>query len=537
MLHLEYHKHLSSCFLSFHETDDFWKLLVSYAKEFTIIANLNLDPVIPLLNSLYSPVHRAAPKDPISMLRSLLLMTSTKEASITKWVKNTRALSLYAIMAGFHPDDTPGIGTYYDFMKRLIDGPYQKPCEHRTQKKSEFISGLHRRNFQSEKDAKKDEFDPNCSQSERLVEKLLAQANEPRPNGFEKVLEDLLFKVGILPSIQEGALSGLDHLLLSGDGSILRTAASSRGKPTCSCRSQGIYRCAHDRDYTSPTAKWCYDAYRDCYLFGDRYYHLVVHQNGHDLPLLTVMPGGNESDYTLSLKAFDRFLKAANENGLDMHIDIFCGDGHHDSCAHYRYFQEKAVSPVIPLSEKSKNVYPHLLEDRGIRLDTDGVPLCPEGVRMRHHQFDAKKRVHVYTCPVKRNTHRNGKSVYITHREECPREKDCAPDSSLAPLVYIKSEIDPRLYPPIPRDSERFKELYKERTATERGNSLIDTYHLDRSSRNADYGLIRLTLVNIVEHALIRYRDALKSTSADKLLARTLDRIPVVYREEYLDTG
>ena len=50
----------------------------------------------------------------------------------------------------------------------------------------------------------------------------------------------------------------------------------------------------------------------------------------------------------------------------------------------------------------------------------------------------------------------------------------------------------------------------KERTATERCNALNDTCHLDRYSRNASYGLIRLTLANIVEHAVVRYLEALK---------------------------
>lgn len=249
------------------------------------------------------------------------------------------------------------------------------------------------------------------------------------------------------------------------------------------------------------------------------------------------MPGGDESDYTLSLKAFDRFLKAARENNLDMRIGVFCGDGHHDSYAHYDYFQKKGVIPVIPLSENSKKAFPHLLDDRGIRLDTDGAPLCPAGARMRHHQYCDSRKVHIYTCPAKRNTHRNRESLYVFHPDECPRKEDCAPESSLGPLVYIKSETDPRLYPPIPRDSRRFKEIMNHRSSTERCNYLNDTYNLERSCRNASYGLIRLTLANIVEHAVVRYIETLKGSSNEKLLHQTLKEFCAIYREEYLDTG
>jgi len=156
---------------------------------------------------------------------------------------------------------------------------------------------------------------------------------------------------------------------------------------------------------------------------------------------------------------------------------------------------------------------------------------------MRHHQYNEYRRAHIYTCPAKRHTHRNGKSLHVFHTNECPAGKDCAPESSLGPIVNIKSDIDPRLYPPIPRDSKRFKELMNERSSTERCNYLNDTYRLDRSCRNADYGLIRLTIANIVAHAVVRYLEASRSSSKEKLRDRTLREMGVIYREEYLDTG
>jgi len=524
MLHCQYLQHIKTHFLASSNNPQFWRCLSAHIREFIIMTHLNLDPAIATLDSFYSPLPRVSPRDPVSMLRSLILMASLKNAGITKWVEETRTQSLFAVFGGFKPDDTTGIGTYYDYMKRLINGRYQKLCEHRI-RNSDFLARPHLRNLQREKNAAKEKDEIYRSQSEKVAADLLASVQAPRPDDLSKTLEDLIIRLGIMPSIEQELLTDLDALISLGDGSILTSAASPRGKPTCSCRSQGIYRCEHDRYYTSPTAKWCFDAHRDCFLFGDRYYHLEVHQNGHDLPLLTIMPGGDESDYTLSLKTFDRFLKAARENGLDMRIGVFCGDGHHDSYAHYHYFEEKGVIPVIPLSENSKKAFPHLLDDRGVRLDTDGAPLCPGGVRMRHHQYVDDRKVHVYACPAKRNTHRNGESLYVTRLDECPKGEDCAPESSLGPLVYIKSETDPRLYPPIPRDSKRFKEIMNLRSSTERCNYLNDTYNLERSCRNASYGLIRLTLANIAEHAVVRYIETLKESSTQKLLDQTLKEL------------
>ncbi len=131
-------------------------------------------------------------------------------------------------------------------------------------------------------------------------------------------------------------------------------------------------------------------------------------------------------------------------------------------------------------------------------------------MRMRHHGYDKRQKKHVYCCPAKRNTHRNGKSTYVIHLDECPNDQDCKPESSLGPFVYVKSETDPRLFPPIPRDSSKFKELMNQRSASERVNFINDTYNLDGCCRNADYGLIRLTLANIAHHASIRHNEAHK---------------------------
>jgi hypothetical protein len=200
------------------------------------------------------------------------------------------------------------------------------------------------------------------------------------------------------------------------------------------------------------------------------------------LMTLTKEHGGNESDYTLSLKALDRFLKAARENDLQIRITVFVGDCHYDFYAHYDYLEQKEVIPVILLSESSQKSYPHLLDHRGIRLDTDGTPLCPRGLRMRHHQYKRIKKAHVFTFPIERDTHRGGKSIYIAHRDECPLQKICDPEKILSPMHTIKSSTNPRLYPPIARTSPRFQQLMNQSSAPERYNAVIDSTRLERAA-------------------------------------------------------
>lgn len=538
MLHHEYIDHLEKYIESRSDDFEISRGVDHFNKEIHIMKNMALDPTLTILNSLYSPAKLKSARDPVSILRSLILMTVLRERSITKWVERTRRNPLLAILIGFEPDDLPGVGTYYDFMKRIINGPYRKPCQCRNQiKRSEYNAKRHKRNLQKEKETKKNDFDPNHSQSEKLAQILLENKDKPRPKDMYQILEDLNIQLGLIPSIQEGHITDLKNLVISGDGSILETAASGDGKPTCSCRSEGIFKCDHDRYYTSPTAKWCYDHHQDRYVFGDRYYHLVVTQQGHDFPLLTYMPGGNESDYTLSLTSFDRLLKTTRENDLDINVSAFCGDGHHDAQAHYRYFGKKDIIPIIPLSKATQKAYPHLSDDSDIRLDMDGTPLCPAGKRMRRHCYNKRKQNHVYNCPAKRNSHRNGKSVYVFHVDDCPKHQDCDPNSPLGPYVHLKSSEDPRLFPPLPRSSQKFKELMNQRSASERCNFINDSYGVEGSCRNADYGLIRLALANIAHHAAIRYQEARKQSEANDLPIHILESAFPDTPHEYLDSG
>jgi len=510
MRHEQYQQHVRKWLKHYEDDGSFQKSLDRHFKEACIITELDLDKAIPILKPLYCPTGQGQPRDAVCMLRSLLLMTLLKEPSITRWVDRTREKPLLAILAGFDPEDVPGIGTYYDFINKIIDGPYRKRLSGEI-RRSEYNAKRHKRHLKKESEDKKAQRDAGQTASQKLADKLLAEAGQPRAEDFRKILEDLLALIGILPSIEAGLIDDLQNLAVTGDGSILQTGASPNGKPTCTCRKEGVSGCSHPKSYTSPTAQWCFDAAHGVYKFGDRYYHLIVTQNGRDFPVHTLMPGGNVSDHTLSLESFDRFLKIIEEHGLDMRVNIFCGDGHHDTNAHYHYFMEKGVIPIIPLSEKSKNTFPHLSDDGPQRLDEDGVPLCPGGCRMRRHQYDKKKKTHVYACPAKPPNRKNGQYGYDFKEDLCPLKQNCKPDSSLGPFAYVRSAENPRFFPPVPRDSRRYKEIMNLRSGSERVNAVNDSYKLEGVSRNADRGLVRLFFANIVQHAVIRYNEALKT--------------------------
>jgi hypothetical protein len=438
------------------------------------------------------------------MLRALLLMTLLRYTSIPRWAKELRAKPRLAIIAGFEPFETPAAGTFYLFIDRLEDGKYQKPCEH-VIKQSKLRKGKHLRNLTSEKEQRHRDKEMNAtiydSATQKLRDDLNASEDQPRPDDLLKRLEDILVSCAAIPSAKRGLLGDTNAITVSGDGSPLPTGASPHGKPSCNCRNNDIYDCDCPRYYSDNTADWGYDSYRECYYFGHTFYQHVVSANGHDLPLHITISRASETDFTLSMKSMDRLTKALKEHGLNWKIQNAVYDAGHDATGIYEYLMEDKITPIIALNSRS-GTYPSPTGNAE-KVDENGIPLCPAGMLMRRHAHSKQKHRIIYNCPVKRPSHRDGEHVWIAHTDECPHKALCQPHSKMGPVVYVKTTDDPRLYPPIPRASPRYKKLMNLRSGCERSNSRKkEVYSLgDRPCRSDTHFLVRLYLVSIIEHA------------------------------------
>jgi hypothetical protein len=73
----------------------------------------------------------------------------------------------------------------------------------------------------------------------------------------------------------------------------------------------------------------------------------------------------------------------------------------------------------------------------------------------------------------------------------------------MGPVVYVRTSDDPRLSPPLPRDSATCKALMATRTGCERSNSYkkVASRLGERPCRSATQFLVRLYLVSLLEHA------------------------------------
>ncbi|MEW6558424.1 MAG: hypothetical protein AB1349_13925 [Elusimicrobiota bacterium] len=502
--------------------------LNSYSEEVLIFLELNLKPVEKILNSLYAEKSRGRPhKDPVKIFRSLLLMTALNETGITEFSKRLKREEILAVLCQWEPDDTPSTGTFYNFIYRLQDGPYKKPCCH-IEKPSQSDKGTHRRNLRNEKlqkaekEKQQQDYDENDLVTDKLTKFLLKHTDEARQEDLLKRLEDIFMSIAIKPSYEKGLLGDIEKLDVSGDGSCIKSGANENGKPTCRCFRQGIKKCGCDRLYKDPDADWGYDSYNERFYFGDKFYQICNFASKHNLPLHIFIGPASETDYTLSLKSFDRMLKLFKEHDFPAIITGASFDKGHDAMGIYDYFFQKNIPVAIPLNKRGEKV-----TIRGIKFSENGVPICKGGLPMRYHGYNPRKKRHLYCCPVKKAAQRDNKRIYIAYPEECPLKVLCEPDTVLSPTVHVSIKSNLRIFPVIPRDSKRYKELYKERTATERSNSAKKfAYPLERAlCKSRAHRIIRLYLISIIEHKKAIYKEETKGLTKEQILELILKKI------------
>lgn len=167
-------------------------ILRSYARELLILATLTLDAVRDDLAALYCPTGQGAPRDPVALLRSLLLMTLCRVSGLDAWVTRLRREPVLAVLAGFAPQDVPGASTHRDFLTRVADGPYAVRCL-QDQPLMQAHHGRHTRHLDDRIRALQDAVGPYHSQSDRLAADLLPPADTPRdPFTLQTRLELLL---------------------------------------------------------------------------------------------------------------------------------------------------------------------------------------------------------------------------------------------------------------------------------------------------------------------------------------------------------
>lgn len=392
------------------------------------------------------------PRDPSSMMRSyLLLLLTNPTMSIDEWVDELRRVPLYAIVSGFKPGDTPGVGTYHDFFKRL----WGSEKKHLTHKKKSKKS--RKRKPKKGKNGEKAPIS-KPGRVKRLVEWIIPRLDQKREMPFDRLFE--FFHSEILAvSAKLGLLGDVGKMNVAGDGTPLVTASHTRSKSTCKCRAQGIANCLHHRMYSQPDCDIGWDSHREKYFNGYHLYMINACDSPYDLPLYPRLNPASNHDSVSFVVSWAEFSQRFNLGAVERVLL----DAAHDAYSIYELMDHKKVEPIIDLNKRAKK---DVKTDGDIRVSSEGVPICSIGKKMKPNGYDNTQHRQKWRCPL-----------------ACGTKNTCKTPCSTAKYgrtyhTYTKENI--RLFPKLSRETERWKTIYKRRTSIERSNKRekVD-YHLE----------------------------------------------------------
>lgn len=419
-----------------------------YAKPLAKLWLLDLDPAIPLLLPQFPDFGRPVEFDPVDLLRSLVLMANQKVFGITKWVKMLRSNDVLAVLSGFEPGKTPGVGTFYDFVDRfwLEDKDVQR-------NRRLCLRAPMRKPGQKLKAGQKLPV-----KHPRIVDKLVAQAikgREPFPRRAERLVQQVFARCFVDRSVELGLIPDPLNLVLSGDGSSIRTGASHLGVKVCDCRKKGVFICDCKRRFTDPQARWGWDSYRQEYFYGYSLYELTSVADAYDLPVYLRFAQAQRHDSVMGVVSLTEFRQLYPDLG----IGRFLGDSAHDAYAFYELLHHWHVESFIDLNPKNNGRFRYAPP---VKVNEFGVPLCSEGFCMVFGGYDKARNRLKWRCPKFAGSRRVKAEVRCV--------SPCSP-SSYGRTVYTKPSDDLRLFTPTPRNSETWKSVYRLRSGSERSFS------------------------------------------------------------------
>jgi len=434
----------------------FWSLDLSFTDEF--------------LKSKYSKFG-PVPRTPSCMQRSYLLSIDFKISSITEWVSQLRVNPLFAILSGFDVGNTPGIGTFYDFLDRLWDCDENNLSSH-THKLKTPVKKPKRKGYKASSVEKitVDQLIDELDKTSFIID------DQPYSSLLKIYSEEFLNK-----SIDKGLINA-SSLSIAGDGTPIVTSARERKHRVCNCSEKGIHDCDCDRYFSQPDTDIGWDSSRGCFFNGYDLYMMVASESESDLPIFPLLNPASMHDSHGFLNSFFRmksFLPNLTVNKVQL-------DSAHDAMPYYVYFKKNSIVPFIDLNEKRGIKLPY---KNDFTLDKHGIPTCMAGLKMRHDGIEKAKNRIKFRCPL------------ADRKNGCTCEHPCS-NSKYGRTVHLQMKDNPRLINIPPRDSDAWKREYNKRTSAERSNKRekIDFKLEDGRHRSTKMWYCRLYHILMLQH-------------------------------------
>ena len=417
------------------------EIFVIVKDDWPLVAKLwmtDLSYMTTLLQDVYD-AKGPLPRDPASMLRSYLLFLMTKpEIGVTEWINEMKRVPYYAILSGFEPGDIPGVGTFYDFFKRLWTIT-DSNLKFRKQKRK-----------RKPKKGKKGEKAPTTTPGKvkRLVKWVIRHAAKKSDLPSDRLFHFFQTQI-VAHSADLGLLGDMNALSVAGDGTPIVTAAYPRSKSTCDCRAQGLADCNHPRIYSQPDCNSGWDSARVKYFNGYHLYMISAANSPYDLPLYPrLQPASRHDSISLVVSAIE--FKQRFTLGTVGKILL---DAAHDAEAIYHLFDYQNIEPFIDLNKRGKKA---TTTPGDIKISPNGTPICSINLEMKSNGRDNLQNRNKWRCAL-----------------SCGPKNSCVTPCSTAKYgrtYHTKSKDDLRLFTKTPRASEKWAMIYKRRTSVERSN-------------------------------------------------------------------
>jgi hypothetical protein len=428
--------------------------VILHHRELASLWITDLSKVANILGDRYSHGRGAPARNPVDLFRSLLLMELVHERSIDAWVKKMNSFPLWAVLSGFLPDNVPGVGTFYDFLKRLWAAS------------SAHLSSKVRKPRRKPKKGKK-KGDKSPLRKPGVVKRLVDRFLKHPPN-FNSRPHDLLQQIFkecfVVPSAKIGLLGNVQALSIAGDGTSVRTGASRYGKSMCDCRKTGVFNCSCPRKFSDPDASWGWDSYREEYYYGRGLYAFTAADSPYDLPVYLNLHKARYHDSVAFVYSFLDVLQLYPEFSFRECLL----DSAHDAYAIYELINHFGLGAVIDLNSRNTG---NLSCNGEFSFNDHGIPVCKAGHIMAYHGYCKDRQRHKWRCPLSR------KKWKVSCDTPCS-------DSSYGRVVYTQESDNLRFFTRIPRGSVLWRARYKRRTAAERFNKrLKEDYLLEKRGK------------------------------------------------------
>ena len=231
------------------------------------------------------------------MQRSYLLSIDFKVHSITDWAAQLKINPLYAILSGFDFGNTPGVGTFYDFFRKLWDSDSDNLSPH--------IRPLKKKKVKQPK-----QKGSKAQPVEKVTVDQLLKSLETDSFSIDDQPYASLFKIYshefLTVSISKGSIVP-SSLSIAGDGTSVVTSARERKHRICDCKEKGITDCDCECYFSQPDCDIGWDSSRDCFYNGYDLYMLVAANSESDLPLFPLLHPASKHDSHGFLETYFRF--------------------------------------------------------------------------------------------------------------------------------------------------------------------------------------------------------------------------------------